>query len=170
MFNNKSDNQSQSPKTDMDQVANDINESSPQIGLGTNPTTFNPVMPAQPSETPSLPSQDDNNDNGLEEDSPASQPSLTIPTANSGVNLDQLKDIKTQALNQLSPLVSQLDQSPEERYKTIMMLIQASDNHELIKEAYQAANQITDEKSKAEALLAIVNEINYFSQHHSQDQ
>ncbi len=169
MFNNKSDDQSQSPKTDMDQVANDINDASPQIGLGNNPTTFSPVLPSQPSQTPTLPNQDDNNEQGLEEDSPVSQSSTTSVSGVSPANLDQLSDIKVQALNQLSPLVSQLSQQPEERYKTLMMLIQASDNHELIKEAYEAANQISDEKAKAEALLAIVNEINYFSQHHGQN-
>jgi hypothetical protein len=45
-----------------------------------------------------------------------------------------------------------------------MMMIQASDNQDLLSEAYDAAQNITDEKAKAEALLNIVNEINYFSQ------
>ena len=76
----------------------------------------------------------------------------------------QLDDIKRQALSQLSPLVSQLDQSPEEKYKTLMMMIQASDNQDLLPEAYETAQKITDEKVKAEALLNIVNEINYFAQ------
>ena len=76
----------------------------------------------------------------------------------------QLDDIKRQALSQLSPLISQLDQSPEEKYKTLMMMIQASDNQDLLPEAYETAQKITDEKVKAEALLNIVNEINYFAQ------
>jgi hypothetical protein len=45
-----------------------------------------------------------------------------------------------------------------------MMLIQATDNASLVKEAYAAANQITDEKARAQALLDVVNEINYFTQ------
>lgn len=76
----------------------------------------------------------------------------------------QLLDIKQQALQQLSPLVGHLEQNPEEKFRTTMMMIQASDNHELIKEAYAAAQQITDEKTRAQALLDIVNEINYFTQ------
>jgi hypothetical protein len=44
-----------------------------------------------------------------------------------------------------------------------MMLIQASDNAGLIKRAYEAANQIQDEKIKAQALIDIINEINYFT-------
>jgi hypothetical protein len=44
-------------------------------------------------------------------------------------------------------------------------MIQASDNESLIKTAYEAAQQITDEKVRAQALLDVVNEINYFTQH-----
>jgi len=94
---------------------------------------------------------------GQSEDSPAPAP---VP--------GDLLDIKQQALQQLSPLVNHLDQSPEERFRTTMMLIQASDNAELIKDAYEAAGQIPDEKIRAQALLDIVNEINYFTQHQDQ--
>ncbi|MDB5185510.1 MAG: hypothetical protein JWL85_33 [Candidatus Saccharibacteria bacterium] len=80
---------------------------------------------------------------------------------------DELLDIKQQALQQLSPLVSHLEQSPEEKFKTTMMMIQASDDQSLVKEAYETAKQITDEKARAQALLDIVNEINYFTQHHN---
>jgi hypothetical protein len=45
-----------------------------------------------------------------------------------------------------------------------MMLIQASDNQDLLREAFQAAKEITDEKARAQALLDVVNEINYFTQ------
>lgn len=79
-----------------------------------------------------------------------------------------LLSIKQQALQDLSPLVSHLEQSPEEKFRTTMMLIQASDNSDLIKEAYEAAQQIPDEKVRAQALLDIVNEINYFTQHQEQ--
>ena len=76
----------------------------------------------------------------------------------------ELSDLKRQALEQLSPLVHKLDQSPEDKYKTLMMMIQASDNQELLKEAYDTAQKIEDETVKAQALLNIVNEINYFTQ------
>jgi hypothetical protein len=78
--------------------------------------------------------------------------------------------IKQQALQQLSPLVGHLEQSPEEKFRTTMMMIQASDNPDLIKEAYEAAQQIPDEKIRAQALLDVVNEINYFTQHVEQQQ
>lgn len=76
---------------------------------------------------------------------------------------DDLIDIKQEALKQLTPLVGHLDQTPEEKFRTTMMMIQASDNQALIKEAYASAQAITDEKARAQALLDIVNEINYFT-------
>lgn len=96
--------------------------------------------------------------------STASTPSdPTTPAVN-----DDLLDIKQQALQQLSPLVGHLDQTPEEKFRTTMMMIQASDDQSLIKAAYEAAQQITDEKTRAQALLDVVNEINYFTQQQQQ--
>lgn len=81
---------------------------------------------------------------------------------------DELLDLKQQALQQLTPLVGQLEQSPEDKFRTTMMLIQASDNQALLKEAYSAAQAITDEKVRAQALLDVINEINYFTQNKQQ--
>lgn len=110
----------------------------------------------------------------IDSDTPASStPSVTAPqtdlTADAGAsstphpNADHLLDIKQQALQQLTPLIGHLEQTPEEKFRTTMMMIQASDNDELIKAAYEAAVQIPDEKVRAQALLDIVNEINYFT-------
>lgn len=79
---------------------------------------------------------------------------------------DDLIHIKQEALQQLSPLVGHLNQSPEEKFRTTMMMIQASDDQSLLKTAYESAKQITDEKTRAQALLDVVNEINYFTQQH----
>ncbi len=87
-----------------------------------------------------------------------------IPSVISSLQSSDLINIKQQALQNLSPLIDKLEQTPEEAFKTLMMLIQASDNAELVKKAYVAANSITDEKARAQALLDIVNEINYFTQ------
>lgn len=76
---------------------------------------------------------------------------------------DDLSELKQAALAELSPLVDRLSLEPEERFKTLMMLVQASDNQALLPQAHAAARQITDEKTRAEALLDIVNEINYFT-------
>ncbi|HKU19143.1 MAG TPA: hypothetical protein VJP80_07830 [Candidatus Saccharimonadales bacterium] len=97
-----------------------------------------------------------------------STPQPDAPASPAASDNDDLLDIKQQALSQLSPLVGHLDQSPEEKFRTTMMMIQASDNSSLIKDAYEAAQQIGDEKVRAQALLDIINEINYFTQHQEQ--
>ena len=78
---------------------------------------------------------------------------------------NDLIDLKKQALQQLSPLVSHLEQTPEEKFRTTMMMIQASDDQALIKSAFEVAQKITDDKARAQALLDVINEINYFTQH-----
>jgi hypothetical protein len=86
------------------------------------------------------------------------EPQVHMPAAD-----DTLLSIKQEALTALTPLVNHLEQKPDERFKTLMMLIQASDDRSLVKSAYDAAKEITDEKARAQALLDVVNEINYFT-------
>lgn len=76
----------------------------------------------------------------------------------------ELIDIKHQAIGELSPLVDRLDLPPEEKFQAIMMVLQDSDDQDLVKAAYEAAHSIEDEKTRGLALLSIVNEINYFTQ------
>lgn len=90
------------------------------------------------------------------EENAAPAPAADVP--------EELLDLKQQALSDLGPLVDHLDQSPEEKFRTTMMLIQSTDNSALIKDAYVAAQAITDDKIRAQALLDVVNEINYFTQ------
>ena len=93
-------------------------------------------------------------------DSDSNKP-FTIPTTDAS---DDLQALKQKALESLTPLVGHLDQTPEEKFRTTMMMIQANDNKDLLPEAYAAAQSIIDEKVKAQALLDVINEINYFSQ------
>jgi hypothetical protein len=102
--------------------------------------------------------------------SPVITPLAAVPAIVGRANTDDLLTIKQQALQQLSPLLGHLDQVPEERFRTTMMMIQASDDSSLLKAAYEAAQQISDEKSRARALLDVVNEINYFTQHEGESE
>lgn len=95
---------------------------------------------------------------------PVPEPAAASPAPAPASTPDDLLGIKLDALKQLSPLVDQLNQTPEEKFRTMMMMIQASDDDSLIKSAFDAAKNITDEKTRAQALLDIVNEINYFTQ------
>ena len=71
--------------------------------------------------------------------------------------------VKKKALDDLIPIIDKLDLPPEEKFRTIMMMIQSSDNQNLVKAAYVAAHSIEDETARAQALLDIINEVNYFT-------
>jgi hypothetical protein len=145
--------EAQIPETSIDNVMND--QLAPAVAA---PASWQ--HPGMPLDGSVVPAQVVANDQAVVE--PESETSgATAPTLGMPVNL---VDIKQQALSQLAPLVGHLDQSPEERFRTTMMMIQASDDQALIKDAYAAAQAITDEKARAQALLDIVNEINYFTQ------
>lgn len=143
-------------QTDQSQNNNQQNDApAAPVGLGVNPTSA-PIASAPQVVLP-------NPDSGMTHPTTTTLPNDVdeVPTPPPSGDLE---DIKRQALLQLSPLVGKLDQTPEEKYKTLMMMIQASDNKDLISAAYDNAQKIEDEKTRAEALLNIVNEINYFNQ------
>lgn len=74
-----------------------------------------------------------------------------------------LGDIKASALSALRPLIGKVDLPAEEKFDTYLMLIRSTDDSTLIGPAHTAAQNITDEKRKAEALLDIIKEIDYLS-------
>lgn len=115
-------------------------------------SVVNPINNTAPSASLSEP--DTNSVNSV--------PQTTEPKASTATN-DDLINIKRQALQELSPLIDHLEQDSEEKFKTTMMMIQASDDKDLIPQAFNSAKEITDEKKRAQALLDIVNEINYFT-------
>lgn len=123
------------------------------------------------SDTPALPSvaDDDAGDSSdadfdSDEDEKPSSDDTEGESSMPGVDTDKLADMKQQALDHLEPLADHLDQTPEEEFKTTMMRIQGNDNHTLLDKALKAAKNISDDKARAQAMLDIVNEVNYFSQ------
>jgi hypothetical protein len=77
--------------------------------------------------------------------------------------LDAIEQIKISALQELRPLMQHIDLSPEERFEKYLMMLRASDDSTLIQPTYEAAQKITGEKLRAQALLDVINEINYLS-------
>lgn len=137
----------------------------PGVPLDDNQQPQDNNPPAQvitPGQAPNSPNPAANHHDASNEDNSSSAPAPADNTPH------DLIEIKQKALGQLSPLVDHLDQSPEEKFRTTMMMIQASDDQSLIQVAYDAAEQIQDEKVRAQALLDVVNEINYFTQKHHQ--
>lgn len=93
--------------------------------------------------------------------SPAAVPAPSAPVISAAPG--SLDDIKRQALDELRPIVSKLDLPAEEKFDALLLVIRSSDDQSLVQAAYQAAEGIADEAKKAQALLDIVKEIEYFS-------
>ena len=87
-------------------------------------------------------------------------PSVSAPAATADPALDTIKQT---ALNELRPLVDKLDVSPEEKFDTYLLLLRSTDDKTLIEPAHDAAIAIVDEARRAQALLDIIKEIDYFS-------
>ncbi len=74
-----------------------------------------------------------------------------------------LDGIKASALEALRPLVGKLKLPPEERFDTLLLIIRSTDDQALLSQAHDAAKQITDDTRRAQALLDVIKEIDYFS-------
>lgn len=161
--------QENTPMQNTDTATTLNNAASQTVPVGTvSPayTSAPPVSEPAPVDlsTPTAPSADDTSYTSPVE-TPAATPTLPAAETTPGdaSDTDELLTIKQHALQQLTPLVDHLEQTPEEKFRTTMMMIQAADNQSLIQRAYEAAQSIPDEKVRAQALLDVVNEINYFT-------
>lgn len=81
----------------------------------------------------------------------------------SGSDTGELDTIKRDALSELRPLVDKLDLPPEEKFDTLLLIIRSTDDKSLVTAAHEAAKSIPDETRRANALLDIIKEIDYFS-------
>jgi hypothetical protein len=86
-------------------------------------------------------------------------PAFTPPAAASS----ELDDIKKDALSELRPLIDKLDVSPEEKFDTLLLIIRSTDDQSLLAATHEAAKAIVDDSRRAQALLDIIKEIDFFS-------
>lgn len=90
--------------------------------------------------------------------SPVPEP-IVPPTAPVG----GLDEVKKDALEQLRPLVDKLNLPAEEKFDTLLLIIRSTDDQSLVQSAYDAAKAIEDETRRAQALLDVIKEIDYFA-------
>lgn len=154
---------------------------SPQVSA--DPASDSAAIAADPQINGQLPSSPGNQSDGTENiQTPADMNSLTFDgndlpagmssdanahiedaTQSVGVDSPELDSVKKSALEQLRPLIEKLDLEPADKFDKYLMMLRASDDPALIKPAFDAAQGITGEKQKAQALLDIINEINYIT-------
>lgn len=82
-----------------------------------------------------------------------------MPKAASG----DLDGLKASALEELRPLVGKLKLPAKERFDTLLLIIRSTDDQSLLGQAHDAAKEIEDDTQRAEALLDVIKEIDYFS-------
>lgn len=85
------------------------------------------------------------------------------PVATPAAN-DDLTSVKSEAINELRPLVDKLSLPAEEKFDTYLLLLRSTDDRSLIEPAHEIAKQITDEARRAQALLDIIKEIDFLNQ------
>jgi hypothetical protein len=137
----------------------------PEEGTEETAPSATPLVSAPETEVPvPAPAVTDNETPSVS----APAPDLSTVSMGSGDD-DELMDVKQKALEQLSPLVSHLDLPPEQKFDTYMEIIRASDDKSLIQPAFDVAQEIEDEDKKAQALLDVVNEVNYLTQEHDHE-
>lgn len=76
---------------------------------------------------------------------------------------NELDEIKQDALKQLRPLVDKLDLKADEKFDTLLLIIRSTDDKSLLGPAHKAAKAIEDDTKRAQALLDVIKEIDYFS-------
>ncbi len=92
---------------------------------------------------------------------PAVEEPAIAPVAMPAVN--DLEEIKKDALSELRPLIDKLDVSPEEKFDTLLLIIRSTDDQSLLAATHEAAKAIPDDSRRAQALLDIIKEIDFFS-------
>lgn len=112
------------------------------------PPTTAPIMPT-PAASPAAP--------GVEK--PHQKAPAAPPTDGDG----ELEELKNSALEELRPLVGKLKLPPEEKFDTLLLVIRSTDDQSLLEQAHAAAKEITDDTRRAQALLDVIKEIDYFS-------
>lgn len=106
---------------------------------------------SEPEETPTVQKPHDK-----------AQPEKTATNATSAGS-SELDKLKASALEELRPLVGKLSLPADEKFDTLLLIIRSTDDQSLLDEAHAAAKEITDDTKRAQALLDIIKEIDYFS-------
>lgn len=80
---------------------------------------------------------------------------------NGGDAQAQLQQLKHRALDALLPVVEKTDQPAERKFEILMTAARSSGDPSLLAKTLDAAQNISSDNQKADAILDVLNEINY---------
>lgn len=143
----------------------------PAVDPGLPTPSLTPIPQSEPAQEPlppmsePLPPSDDVSQGAGTDltttSSPADPVAATSPVPAPTSELDA---IKRDAINELRPLVDKLNLPADEKFDTLLLLIRSTDDQALVPQAYAAARDIPDEAKRAQALLDVIKEIDFFAQ------
>lgn len=117
-----------------------------------------PVTPVAPVEMPDLTASAPE---PIPEPVPTAEPAPTPePAVESTETTSQnTNDIKKAALRDLMPLLDKVNMNANEKFNLYRDIFEELNDHSVLEPAYQAAREITDETTRANALLYLVQSI-----------
>lgn len=138
----------------------------PPVPAGQNPSSTPASTPPSITPSPSATTATKANDVPAMPslDPPASSSPVTLPGASApATGNSSLENLKKDALEELRPLVNKLNLPADEKFDTLLLIIRSTDDQSLLTAAHDAAKAITDDSRRAQALLDVIKEIDYFS-------
>ena len=117
---------------------------------GSPPPALGTIPPPTPVTTPPAPL--------------SGPPTPTPATPAMATSTTDLANTKHEALVELRLLIDRLTLPPEEKFNALLMMIRSTDDASLVPLAHAAARAIPDENHRAQALLNIIKEVDFFDQ------
>ena len=77
--------------------------------------------------------------------------------------VEELSALRDKTLNYLSDMIRDINQSPEEKFKTLLTIFRGTSDKSLLVSALETAEQITDSNQRAESLIELVKVIDEFT-------
>ncbi|NCU31143.1 hypothetical protein EOL73_03765 [Candidatus Saccharibacteria bacterium] len=167
-------------------VLEDMNYNMSAAAAGQSPDVTSPVAPEPPTTVPDsstvatvvAPDQpvididsikpesfvDSTTNLNFEEATPSASPATLSPLSGPlSSDSGNLESIKKDALTELRPLIDKLSLPAEEKFDTLLLIIRSTDDRSLIPAIHEAAKSIEDDSKRAQALLDVIKEIDFFS-------
>lgn len=159
----------QAPVVDLNQELEAMNQqiSASVTDMENVPAVETPAEPTTPEEVAPATMSDMEQAASADSAAATSEPEPMMAPVNSGFSMEMptandLDELRKKALTDLRPIVDKVELNDEESFDVLLLLIRETDDESLLPRAYEAARQIQDEARRAQALLDVIKEADYF--------